>query len=305
MTNRLLGVHAGLWGFDWSDTFAERAISEAANIGYDFIEIPLSDSALERSAHTRGLLNTYGIQATVSLALDQTCDINSTNPVTSSKGESRLNDAITFATGIGAHFVGGVIHSAMTRYLSLPTSASRANSLDVLRRIADKAENRDITLGIEYVNRYESNLLNTVDQALHYLNELGAANAVLHLDTFHAHIEEPSLLDAVTKAGSALGYIHASESHRGLIGTGSIDWKALAHRLRAEGNTAPIAVETFSPAVMSDTDAINIGLWSQPWSNPEETAAHSFDFLDKLFREEAATASAPSDGHPNLLASQL
>lgn len=299
MTKRLLGVHAGLWGFDWSDSAAERAISEAADIGYDFIEIPLSDSALERSDQTRKLLDSYGISATVSLALDESSDINSTNPMISLNGESRLRDAVAFAESIGSRFVGGVIYSAMKRYLSLPTNASRTNSLDVLRRIAETADDNGITLGIEFVNRYESNLLNTVDQALSYLNELDAANAVLHLDTFHAHIEEPSLLDAVTKAGASLGYIHASESHRGLIGTGSIDWKAFAHRLTIEGNTAPIAVETFSPAVISDTDTINIGLWSRSWTDPGEAAAHSFDFLNKLLTGEEAPVSASSKARPN------
>lgn len=297
MTHRRLGVHAGLWGFDWSDSFAEHAIAEAANIGYDYIEIPASAEALATSGHTRHLLQKHGIDATVSLALDDATDITSTDPTTSALGESALMDAIAFAKNIGADFVGGVTYSAMARYQHLPTDIARATSLDILRRVAAAAHTSGITLGVEFVNRYESNLLNTVDQTLAYLVDLGADNAVLHLDTFHAHIEEPSVVEAITKAGSTLGYIHASESHRGLIGTGAIDWDGFIHRLEAGGNPAPITVETFSSAVVSDSDAINIGLWAPSWSDPDEAAAHSFDFLTTLIEQARTNASVDSDAH--------
>ena len=279
MSANPLGIHAGVWGFDWSPKAAERAISSAAHAGYDLIEIPAIDRVTHEASITRALLEKYKMNATVSIALDFGSDINSTNPQSSSQGEYRLMEAVAFASEIGASFVGGVIYSAMGRYERVPHSGARDNSLAVLRRVAQAAHHSGIVLGCEYVNRYESNLLNTAKATLQFLDDLAVENAVVHLDTFHAHIEETDLVDAVKLLGDRLGYIHASESHRGLLGTGSIDWSGLLEGLVASGYSGPITVETFSSDIISSTQAIDIGLWAPMWSDPDEVASLSIAFL--------------------------
>jgi D-psicose/D-tagatose/L-ribulose 3-epimerase len=279
MSLNRIGVHAGVWGFDWSPDAVARTIAVASEIGYDYLEIPAIDRALNDSEVTRRLLDQHDIGATVSLALDFASDINTTNAQSSSRGEYRLMEAVEFANSIGADFVGGVIYSAMGRYERLPTAEGRNNSLAVLRRVAQRASSYGITLGVEYVNRYESHLLNTCAQALQFIEDLGVSNAVVHLDTFHAHIEEVDVTLPFTQAGTLLGYIHASESHRGLLGTGSIDWDHFMRTLVEHQCTAPITLETFSSAVITREQAIEIGLWTPMWSDPDQVASDSFAFL--------------------------
>jgi D-psicose/D-tagatose/L-ribulose 3-epimerase len=289
--HRPIGVHAGVWGFDWSPTAAERAIAEAAEIGYDLIEIPAVDLAAHDPEVTARLLQRHGITATVSLALSFADDITSADPAVRERGERRLADAVHFAAEIGARFVGGVVFSAMGRYLTLPTDAARRRSLEALARTAERAAGEGIDLGVEYVNRYESNLLNTAGQAAAVVDDLrfehGAANVVVHLDTFHAAIEETSIAAAIAAAGPRLGYLHVSESHRGALGTGSIPWPAVAAALDDVGYTGPLTVETFSPAVVGDAAAIDIGLWRTTWSEPRALAAASFDFVAAHLADEA------------------
>lgn len=278
----VLGVHAGLWGFDWSPEAAMKTIASAKAAGFGLIEIPAISNAEHDWSLTRQLILEFEISASVSLALDFESDINTTNEKTSMLGEQRLLEAVEFANFIGADFVGGVTYSAMGRYLTSPSKAARENSLAVLRRVAQRAKNFGISIGIEYVNRYESNLLNTAQTTMQFIDELDCDNVLLHLDTFHAQIEEANLNDAVDYSISRLGYIHASESHRGVLGTGAINWNSFISNLKNLDYQGPITVETFSSAVINQQQSIDIGLWETKWTEPDLVASEAYKFLKSL-----------------------
>ncbi|MCS5715728.1 sugar phosphate isomerase/epimerase [Herbiconiux sp. CPCC 205716] len=286
-----IGVHAGLWVSDWSPASARAAIEGSAAAGYQLIEIPVPGGAGQASAaDTVALLEATGLDAVVSLALDPASDINTVDAAVSARGERRLLDAVEFAHAIGAGYVGGVTYSAMTKYAHPATPADRANSLDVLERVAAVARQADVRIGLEYVNRYESNLLNTAAQTAEFLDELalrGAENLLLHIDTYHANSEEVSLAAAVSDAGARLGYLHLSESHRGALGTGSLDWAGLLEALRDSDYSGPLTVETFSPAVVSSGTRDQIGAWRSLWTDPTTTARESLRFL----RDQLATTT--------------
>ncbi|ANP74360.1 sugar phosphate isomerase/epimerase family protein [Cryobacterium arcticum] len=279
MTGNLLGIHAGVWVGDWADDSARYAIESSAQAGYDLIEIPAVDPRTTDLALTVRLLEQTGLDAVVSLALDASTDINTEDAEVSAHGERLLSRTVDFARDIGARYIGGVTYSAMVKYTHPATEASRQNSLAVLRRIADKARASGITIGVEYVNRYESNLLNTAAQTVRFIEDLDAENVLLHLDTFHANSEELSLAQAVRDAGALLGYIHASESHRGHLGTGILDFPGLFRQLALSGYTGPITFESFSSAIHPRDTADTIGIWRDPWTDPALAARNAYAFL--------------------------
>ena len=84
---------------------------------------------------------------------------------------------------------------------------------------------------VEPINRYETNFVNTVDEALGLVEELGEPSAKLLLDTFHMNIEERSMEDAVRTAGESLGYLHVSDSNRRAPGQGHLDFCLLLDAL--------------------------------------------------------------------------
>jgi hypothetical protein len=120
--------------------------------------------------------------------------------------------------------MGGVIYSALGKYPGPATAKGRRNCVAALRRLAKMARQSGITLGLEAVNRYESNLINTGDQACAIIAATGADNIVVHLDTYHMNIEEGDLAGAIERCGSKCGYVHIGESHRGYLGTGTVDF---------------------------------------------------------------------------------
>lgn len=76
----------------------------------------------------------------------------------------------------------GILYSALAKYNQPPTEQGRANCIAALKRVAQVAADKGITLGLECVNRYESNLINTALQAMDLLDDIDEDNIMVHLD---------------------------------------------------------------------------------------------------------------------------
>src|SRR4030095_11252790 len=124
------------------------------------------------------------------------------------RGEERLLQVLSVARDIGATHVCGILYSAFQKYFEPPTEAGIAGSVDVLRRIGEKAAPHGITIGLEVVNRYETNVLNTAAQAVAFARRVALPNVKVHLDTYHMNIEEADLESALIDTGALLGSFH-------------------------------------------------------------------------------------------------
>ena len=164
-----------------------------------------------------------GIGATSSLGLDAETDISSGDPEKAKRGQARLEQAIAMARDIGATHVCGILHSAFQKYAVPTTSEGVKQAVGVLQRVAETAAKSNITLGLEVVNRYETNVLNTASQGVEMCRRIGAPNVKVHLDVYHMNIEESDIAAAIIETGEYLGYFHTGDSHRGYMGSGSID----------------------------------------------------------------------------------
>ena len=137
------------------------------------------------------------------------------------KGEDLLLRAVETASKIGSKFLGGVIYSCMGKYTSPPTEKAILNCVKTLKRVAERAQELGLTLGLEPANRYESNIINTAAETVKLIERIGCDNIVVHLDAYHMHIEE-RYEDAVSVSAEKAGYFHIGESHRGYLGTGNV-----------------------------------------------------------------------------------
>lgn len=282
-----IGVHALVWVGGWSEAESEKAISSAAALGYDLIEIPLLDPKAVDPAVTARQLESHGVRAATSLGLSFENDISSTDPDAVARGEETLNDAVRVARDIGASYLGGVLYSALAKYPGPATAEGRRNSIDVLARLAQTAEAAGVRLGLEPVNRYESNLINTGDQALSFIDETGSDNITVHLDTYHMNIEDGDLAAAIERCGDRLGYFHVGESHRGYLGTGTIDFRTIFRSLAKIGYDLPITFESFSSAVVDPKLSNALAVWRNMWSDGSDLAGRAKAFIEnELFAAE-------------------
>mmetsp|Transcript_12858 Transcript_12858/g.20825 ORF Transcript_12858/g.20825 Transcript_12858/m.20825 type:complete len:209 (-) Transcript_12858:230-856(-) len=176
---------------------------------------------------TKRILAECNLKAATSACLTFHTDISSADNDCAARGEIPLSEALDTCVGLGGKIMCGNMYSALGKYDAPPTTQGRANAVAALKRVARRAADMGVTLGLEVLNRYETNLLNTAEQAMEFLAEVDEANVKVHLDSYHMNIEERSLRQAVLTCGDKLGYVHVGESHRGQLGTGNVDFVQL------------------------------------------------------------------------------
>lgn len=277
----LLGVHALVWVGGWSQEQCVEAVRNSAEAGYGLIEIPALDPSSIDVVHTSATLKQFGLKGACSLGLSFDADINNEDAEIARHGEERLMSALTVVEKLGGDYLGGVVYSALGKYTKPPTEKARDNAVAALRRLAQSAKSRGITIGLEPVNRYESNLINTGRQALDMIKDIGESNVVVHLDVYHMNIEEQDLVSPVLEAASQLGYVHIGASHRGPLGSGNIDFDSFFGALAKIGYTGTITFESFSSAVVSPDLSSTLGIWRNLWTDNKLMAKSAREYIEQ------------------------
>ena len=279
MTMNKFGVHALVWSGSWDAAQCEYAISSTREAGYDIIELPAFEPAEMDIAAIARALEAHGVEATCSLGLGFDNDINSEDPECVARGEQTLDDALSMVRDVGGTYLGGVIFSALGPYNEMPTPKGRANSQAVIGRLADKAKASGISVGLEFVNRYKSNLLNTSAQTVEYIREIGSDNLVVHLDSYHMNIEEANFRDPVFDAGELLGYVHIGENHRGYLGQGHVDFPELFKALVDARYDGVITFESFSSKVVDENLSTILRIWRNMWDDSMDLAVQARRYM--------------------------
>ncbi|MEY2410915.1 MAG: hypothetical protein QOF48_3585 [Verrucomicrobiota bacterium] len=149
-----------------------------------------------------------------------------------------------------------------------------------LKTLAAYAAEKNVTLCIEPLNRFETDFLNTCDQGLKLLKAVGASNVKLHLDTFHMNIEEKNQAAAIQKAGRLLAHFHACGSDRGTPGKDHIAWKPIVQALKKIGYKGDVVIESFTTDVKVIARAAAI--WRRIEPTRDEIATDGFRFLKRV-----------------------
>jgi D-psicose/D-tagatose/L-ribulose 3-epimerase len=280
----LLGVHALVWVGGWTKDECREAIKNTVEAGYGLIEIPALDPKSIDTEHTKATLEEFGLKVACSLGLTFDADINNEDPEIVKRGEARLFEALHVVEKLGGNYLGGVIFSTLGKYKLPPTKKSRDNSIAVLKRLAIAAQSKGITLGLEPVNRYESNLINTNQQALDLIKDIGEPNVGVHLDIYHMNIEEQDLITPVLEAGKKLVYVHIGASHRGPLGSGNIDFDSFFGALNKIGYAGTITFESFSSTVVSPDLSSTLGIWRNLWTDNKSMAKSAREYIENKIK---------------------
>lgn len=276
-------MHIGVHGLVFTGVFDESGMVTAAAgaqaAGFDLLEVPLMDPYSVDGAQTKRILDDHGLAMSASLGLSPATDLSSADEATSRKGEDLVRRAIDVVAEAGGTALCGVIYSALTKYLAPATDQARATSAAALRRLGDHAQQAGVELSLEIVNRYETNIANTARAGLAFLDEIGHDNVHLHLDTYHMNIEESGMVEPILDSGDRLRYFHIGESHRGYLGTGTVDFDGTFRALARSGYDGIVVFESFSSAVVSAALSNTLGIWRNLWEDSADLAAHANRFI--------------------------
>lgn len=278
-----LGIHAMAWTPHWSNE-SLPLVHRVASLGLDFIEIPLMGiDAIDPVAIRRSVAEA-GIEVVTSSVLSDATDITSPDASVIRAGVSYLQRCVDATAEMGAPQFSGVIYCSHGKHPEArPTAEDWKRSADALSKVAVHAEAAGIVLGIEPVNRYESPLINTCEQALQLADMIGAGNVKVHLDTYHMNIEEKSWIDPVVMAGDRLCHFHLCENDRGIPGTGLVDWEELFKGLARIGYRGYAALESFVD--VSDDMVAGTAVWRDLAPSGDVLVTQGTRFLRDLIRQ--------------------
>lgn len=279
-----LGCHGLVWTGSFDEAGFDLAVQNTKAAGYDLLEIPLLDPYNFDVAAAKRSLRKNPIAITSSLGLPAYADVSSADPEKMAAGEKFLTRTLEILHELEAEYLVGAIYSQLTKYSAPATLGGRQASQEVMNTIADKAEGLGIRLGLEVVNRYETNLFNTGRGALAFIEEIGHDNIGVHLDTYHMNIEEPDMYTPVLESAAKLMYVHIGESHRGYLGSGSVDFSSFYRALAQVGYDGPMVFESFSSAVVSADLSNTLGIWRNLWDDSQDLGRHAFEFMSGQLR---------------------
>ncbi len=250
--------------------------------GFETVEIPVEDPSHIDPAHVKRELDKHGLVCgTVCACLGPDRDLRGT-PEQQKTAMDYMMKVIDQMVVLGAHSLIGPVYSSVGRADAVPAEEYKKQWKTVvmnLKTLCKYAEKRGKQICMEPLNRFETDFINTCEQALKMIKDVGSPVLKLHLDTFHMNIEQKNQGDAIRKAGKALGHFHACGSDRGTPGGDHTDWKGIAKALKEIRYQGDVVIESFTTDVKVIAKAAAIWRRIEPTRN--EIAVKGLKFLKK------------------------
>lgn len=274
------GIHTFAFAQEWRPDNARAVLPKLKEHGIRLIEIPLLRPEEIDIVGSRAVAELFDIELTCSLGLPAHFDI----VARPEQALAFLDTAFDVAVALGARCLSGVTYGTIGKVSGTPpTEAERDAMVRLIERAGKAAGGRGLRLGIEPCNRYETHLLNTASDAVALIERAGQDNVFVHLDTYHMNIEEAGMAAGFRDCGSWLGYVHLSESNRGVPGTGTIDWVDAMRGLVETGYDGPIVLESFNH--MHPDIAAGLAVWKPVAARPDDVVDEGLPFLRSAARD--------------------
>lgn len=256
--------------------------------GFDSVEIALEDPSHIDPVFIKEHLDQHGLRClSVCAAMSPDLDPRGTKEQQEA-AVKYMKGLIDTMVPLGAEVLIGPLYSSVGRADAVSQEDYRDQWQLVVKHLKDVAAyalERNIKLAIEPLNRFETDFLNTVDQALKLIKDIDSPNALLHYDTFHMNIEEKYQADAIRRVGKMMGHFHACGCDRGIPGNDHIDWPAIVGALKEIGYDGSVVIESFTTDVKVIARAAAI--WRQIEVSQEAIAVEGVRFLKRAFSETA------------------
>ncbi len=274
-----LGINTFLFTSPFNNQ-STRLFKQFKRWGFETVELPIEDPSHIDPVSVKRELDKAGLACgSVCACMGPDRDLRGTAKQ-QKVGQKYLKTLIDYAVALGAPSVIGPVYSETGRADAVPKPEYKKQWKTVvknLKAVCAYAEKKGIQICLEPLNRFETDFINTCDQALKMVKDVGSPALKVHLDTFHMNIEEKNQAAAIRKAGKHLAHVHACGCDRGTPGNDHIDWKGIAKALRAVGFRGDVVIEGFATHVKMIARAASV--WRQFEPTNEEIATKGLKFL--------------------------
>ncbi|KOX04393.1 sugar phosphate isomerase [Streptomyces sp. NRRL B-1140] len=289
-----IGVNPWVWASPVDDEALAELVPRIAAFGFDAVELPVERPGDWDPARTRDLLAEHGLRAAgVCAVTSPGRDLVNAPPEAVASTVAYLKACVDSAEAVGAPCVGGPVYAAVGRTWRMSPPERAACYADVrraLRPVADHAGERGVRIGVEALNRYETSVVNTVEQAVELIDGL-PANVGLMIDTYHMNIEEADPYEALVAAGPHIMHVQVSGTDRGAPGGDHFDWPRFLACLATTGYGGALCIESFT--ARNEAIATAASIWRSLAPSQDSLARDGLAYLRTVLRD---LEIAPSHG---------
>ena len=257
------GIYYAYWEQEWASDYIPY-IEKVAKLGFDFLEIactPINGYTDRQLKDIRQAAKDNGIFLTAGHGPAPSQNLASADPAVVKNAKEFFATLLKNLEKLDIHTIGGGIYSYWPVDYSKPIDKAGdwARSVENVREIGKIAGDCGVDYCLEVLNRFEGYLLNTAEEGVQFVKEVGLPSVKVMLDTFHMNIEEDSMGDAIRRTKGLLGHFHTGECNRRVPGKGRMPWREIGNALQDIGYEGLVCMEPF--VRMGGTVGSDIKVW--------------------------------------------
>ncbi|MET8266690.1 sugar phosphate isomerase/epimerase family protein [Micromonospora arida] len=278
-----IGVNPWVWASPVDDKALAELIPRIAAFGFDAIELPIEQPGDWDPIRTRDLLAEHGLVAAgVCAVTPPGRELVDAAPAVVESTVAYLKGCVASAAAVGAGCVGGPAYASVGRTWRMSPTARAACYADFRRALAPVAEQAGelgVSIGVEALNRYETSVVNTIEQTIELIDGL-PPNVGIMIDTYHMNIEEADPYAALAVAGRHIKHVQVSGTNRGAPGADHFDWPRFFTVLRDTGYQGAICIESFTAE--NEAIATAAAIWRPLAPSQDRLATDGLRYLREI-----------------------
>jgi D-psicose/D-tagatose/L-ribulose 3-epimerase len=273
-----LGMNMLLWSTDVSGSEYDATFAMLKDAGFDGVEVPIFDREVDKYSALGSRLDDLGLERLAVSARSADDNPISEDPAVRAEAAAATRANLDSAAALGAPLICGPLGAPLGVFSGAPpTAEEKARSADYLREVAPYAEERGVTIVLEYLNRFEMYLTNTAADLAALVRDVGHPSVRMMYDTFHAHIEEKDPRAALQDCKDVLVHVHLSENDRSTPGAGQVAWEETFAALREIDYDGWVVIEAFGDSLPELAGATKI--WRRMFDSEEQLARDGASFI--------------------------
>ena len=280
-----VGMNLLLWSDDANYAEHRYLLDFCKQVGYDGVEFNVgivSDPEECRKFGAYAMDLGLGVTSVGTFAPD-ICNPVSPDPQLRANTIPEFRKFVDLTVALGGTLICGPLYQGLGYFSGArPTEQEWEWSVETMRPCFAYAREKGITVAVEPLNRFETYLVNTVEEGVRYVRDIGLDNVGLLVDTMHSNIEELNVAEAYRSALPYIRHVHISENDRGIPGTGHACGREIFDVFRQGGYDGYLTIEAFNLGAPSLTGALH--LWRTFAPSDDELARQGHDYIRNMLK---------------------
>jgi D-psicose/D-tagatose/L-ribulose 3-epimerase len=279
------GMNMLLWTGDVTGPKFPALFERLKKTGFDLVEVPIFDPNPKKLAAVAKKLDDIGLERSAVTCLTADTNLIGEDKKQRAAGVKHLKAVIDCCQAMGVKKLVGPLYAALGVFSGKgPTKQELKWSAEGLREAADHAKQAGVTLVLEFLNRFEIYLLNCAEDAANLVRTIDHPNVKMMYDTFHANIEEKSIMQALESCKDVMVHVHISENDRSTPGKGGVNWAESWRALKSIGYKDLLVIEAFGQGLPALAAATKI--WRKMFPDEETLAKDGLAFMKKSWESQ-------------------